>query len=260
MLHVSDRLKNSYASIFQAMAPHSPITEVPQTADIWVRDFMPIRNTKDKWTLFRYYPRYLQNPTYKDLISDNQQICQSLHIDFQYVELIVDGGSVVYKGNTYFISDRVLKDNRNLSKSHIKALLENALETDRVIFLPEAKNDFTGHLDGVLTFINQDTILLNDYREQEYKTQISQVLLENGFQIELLPYNPYKNTSYQSAAGIYVNYIETIDKLIVPIFQQNEDELAIQQLEALFPHKTVITILCNDLAKEGGLLHCVTWD
>lgn len=259
MLYHSGLFKEKYPNIFHEMNKQAVIKEIPNTKDIWIRDFMPIKNTTNEWVLFRYFPKYLRNAKFSSFITDNRRICGELNIEYTYSKIILDGGSVVYKNNLYFVSERILLDNPSINKTHIIKTLEDILKTDKIILLPEAPNDFTGHLDGVLSILDNKTILLNDYKV-EYSDSIYKILKAHHFNIELIPYNPYSNKTYQSAKGIYINYIEKNNLLLVPIFNQVEDDLAIKKLSELFPQKCIIPILCNDLAKEGGLLHCISWD
>lgn len=120
-------------------------------------------------------------------------------------------------------------------------------------------NDFTGHLDGVMTVLNDKTILINNF-QNPYKDQINCILKKHKFNIEILPYNPYGNKTYQSAKGIYINYLKTDKLIFAPIFHQHEDELVLSKLQSLYPSFCIIPILCTGLAKAGGLLHCVSWE
>ena len=258
MLYLSSLFQERYPKIFLGIAKHIPTQQIPNTKDIWLRDFMPIKNTSNEWVLFRYYPKYLRNKKYQSLISDNQNICNKLNIQYMQSSIILDGGSVVHKNNIYFVSERVLQDNPKLSKVDVLSALEHTFKTDHIILIPEAPNDFTGHLDGVLSILNAQTILVNNYLD-DYSKLLHKRLNTYHFNIEQLPYNPYSNKTYQSAQGIYINFIETDSLLIVPIFNQKEDESALLKLSQCFPKLSIIPILCNDLAKEGGLLHCISW-
>ena len=62
-----------------------------------------------------------------------------------------------------------------------------------------------------------------------------------------------------SAIGIYVNYLEVNNLIVLPIFNREEDEHAIEILQKAFPSKQIEIIDYNDIAKEGGLLNCTTW-
>ena len=62
-----------------------------------------------------------------------------------------------------------------------------------------------------------------------------------------------------SAIGIYVNYLEVNDLIVVPEFGFKEDKEAVAVLQKAFPDKQIETINYNDIALEGGLLNCTTW-
>lgn len=215
--------------------------------------------TNNEWILFKYFPKYLKNPKFRSLICDNQNICKELGIKYSYINLILDGGSVVYQDDLYFVSERILSDNHTLSKTQIIKNLEEIFKTEKIILIPEMSNDFTGHLDGVMTILDYRTILINNF-QNPYKDQINSILQKNKFNIEILSYNPYSNKTYHSAKGIYINYIKTDKLIFAPIFKQNEDELVLSKLQLLYPSLFLIPILCSDLAKAGGLLHCVSWE
>ncbi|OYD45432.1 hypothetical protein CHU00_12365 [Sphingobacterium cellulitidis] len=258
MIFVSSLLKDKYSSIFNDLKKNVQVKEIPNTKDIWIRDFMPIWSNNNSWVLFQYFPKYLRNPKFQNLISDNRSICNQLGIDYQYSEIILDGGSVVYFKDIFLVSDRIYQDNPSLSKQQIRTSLENLFHSDKIIIVPAIDHDFTGHLDGILTIIDSNLVLINDFQEEEYKNQLIK-LISPIFDIEFLPYNPYKNRTYQSAKGVYMNFIETTDFVLVPVFKQIEDELAIDKLNALYSKKTIVPINCNELAIEGGLLHCISW-
>ena len=62
-----------------------------------------------------------------------------------------------------------------------------------------------------------------------------------------------------SAIGIYVNYLEVNDLIVLPVFGRDEDSQVINILKEAFPSRTIETINYNEVAQEGGLLNCSTW-
>ena len=59
--------------------------------------------------------------------------------------------------------------------------------------------------------------------------------------------------------GIYVNYLEVDNLIVIPVFGRDEDMQAIDVIKQAFPEKDIETIDYNDVAQEGGLLNCTTW-
>lgn len=259
MLYVSSLLKTRYPEIVTSFRDHVDVTDIFSTKDIWIRDFMPIRNAEGDWVLFRYFPKYLENPKFKKLRSENVHVCDNLGLEFIYCSLVLDGGSVVYNDDIYFISERVFKDNSELSNCQIFDKLRTVLCSDNLVFLLEAPNDFTGHLDGILSILDRKTVLVNEFNDR-YGECVIILWRQHKLSIELPPYNVENNNTYQSGKGIYVDYVETENYLFVPIFNQPEDDSALSKLSTLFSNKDIVPINCRGLAKEGGLLHCVTWE
>lgn len=259
MLYISTLFRTRYESIYKELLQHIEMGELQNTNDIWARDFMPIKSTSGKWILFRYFPQYLKDPRQHHLISDNQRVCDHLALEYQYSELILDGGSVVYCGTTYFVSERVLTDNHKWTRAAIEQELKTLFETDNVYLLPPAPDDFTGHLDGVIAFVDENTLLLSDFQD-DYGQTIAAILNSLDKTVHLLPYNPYQNRTLQSAKGVYINYVKSGKHILLPVFKLPEDEKAIDILTTSFPNHNIIPIYCNTLATQGGLLHCISWE
>ena len=75
-----------------------------------------------------------------------------------------------------------------------------------------------------------------------------------------IPYFENKDREHPiSAVGIYVNYLEVNDLIVMPVFDREEDARAMKIIQKAFPDKQIETINYNDIAKEGGLLNCTTW-
>ncbi|MBA3675052.1 MAG: agmatine deiminase family protein [Chitinophagaceae bacterium] len=48
--------------------------------------------------------------------------------------------------------------------------------------------------------------------------------------------------------------------IIIPIYDKKEDAQVVKQFEILFPSYTIRTIDCNEIAIEGGILNCISWN
>ena len=72
----------------------------------------------------------------------------------------------------------------------------------------------------------------------------------------------YKDSKHPDhAIGVYVNYLEVDNLIVLPIFETegNMDATAIATFKQIFPNKIIETINYNDVALEGGVLNCTTW-
>ena len=48
--------------------------------------------------------------------------------------------------------------------------------------------------------------------------------------------------------------------LIIPTFGIKEDDIAVKQLETIFAGQKIATIESNEIANDGGILNCITWN
>lgn len=124
------------------------------------------------------------------------------------------------------------------------------------------RRDFTGHADGMVRFVDEKTILANDYSNENKKFYDAfEIALHNtGLEVVRLPYNVYANPSNDHANGDYINYLQMENVIFVPVFDLPEDDEAIRIIESCFPDQKVIRIESNELADHGGILNCISWN
>ncbi len=236
------------------------------TRDIWCRDYMPVRTASGRLVQFRYEPSYLKgNPAWEQSRTDPAEVCRLNGITPDTLSAInLDGGNVLLCGGRAVISDRVFSENPHRDRDDLLAELARLLEAE-IIIIPSLRDDMTGHADGMVRFIDPRTLLGND-RAAEYKywTQaLSKTLSRHALAYEDIPFFcGYKDATHPDhAIGVYVNYLEVGNLMIVPLFgvPGNKDAEALARLRALFPDRTIETIDYNDIALQGGLLNCTTW-
>lgn len=236
------------------------------TRDIWCRNYMPVRTASGRLVQFRYEPSYLKgNPAWEQSRTDPAEVCRLNGITPDTLSAInLDGGNVLLCGGRAVISDRVFSENPHRDRDDLLAELARLLEAE-IIIIPSLRDDMTGHADGMVRFIDPRTLLGND-RAAEYKywTQaLSKTLSRHALAYEDIPFFcGYKDAARPDhAIGVYVNYLEVGNLMIVPVFgvPGNKDAEALARLRALFPDRTIETIDYNDIALQGGLLNCTTW-
>ena len=136
------------------------------TKDIWVVDFMPVQISKDKFVQFTYNPDYLQPKKYQKTISNVDNICEAINLTTTKLKLVVDGGNVSRSTDKVIMCDKVFHENKNISEKDLIKQLKVLFQVDKLFFVPWDINDFTGHVDGMVRFIDSDTVLINDYSKE----------------------------------------------------------------------------------------------
>jgi agmatine deiminase len=230
------------------------------TRDIWAVDYMPIQVALNKFVLFQYEPDYLQSPKYISTQTDPNEVCKDIQLNPIRSNLILDGGNVIKGKKWAIVTDKVFKENPSMRQAHLVEQLEELLEV-KVIIIPREPYDFTGHADGMVRYYDEQTLLINDYQDHlsvSYKLRLKKALADQGFKLIEIPYAP-DPSNFISANGVYINFLEMQNFIMIPTFRKLEDDKAIRVFEKLFPDRTIETIYASDISQDGGVLHCISW-
>ena len=254
-----------------------PYGLVEGTKDIWVRDFMPVQirekmnadtESKKPFSLkFRYWPDYLVHG-FKKLITEDD-VCDNLPFLNERVrsDIILDGGNVVAARDKVILTNKVFKENRQCSRKELAQQIQDLFGVSECIFIPADPYDEMGHSDGVVRFIDDTSVLMNDYSkvDRAYGQRVRKVLEDHNLRIHEIPYfvdsmsESLRENEISSAVGNYVNYLRLEQLVLVPQYGPEEYSHPVEVLQELIPGVPIIPIECTDLARDGGILNCVTW-
>jgi len=289
LLEKTPKYQKDFETIKEVLYKHKVAYELIEgTKDIWARDYMPITNSKGALIQCRYEPSYLKNHLHlqtnpDEVRIDGKRVCET------GLSVNLDGGNYVRKGKKVIISDRVFSENVKedySEKNNVRAASLNKvfapLDSDRkrklvrdlerfleveVIIIPaiNAAYDMTGHSDGYVRFVNENLVLVNEFENEfQYfvKVCIQAFKKHNLDYIEMPTFYHDDKEHPNSAMGCYVNYLELDDLIIFPIFGIKPvlDDRALRLIKRVFPHKTIEPIIINDIAKQGGLMNCISWE
>jgi agmatine deiminase len=59
-------------------------------------------------------------------------------------------------------------------------------------------------------------------------------------------------------AATYVNFYLCNRGAIVPTFEDQHDQFALETLQKLLPHRKVVGVLAREILLGGGNIHCIT--
>lgn len=235
---------------------------LPNTKDVWAVDYMPIQIEQNKFVRFTYNPPYLQTKQSLKTISDTDEICKVIDIETIKSDIIIDGGNITKYTDVVIMTDRIFIDNPNTERKKLIKQLEEFFQIDKLLFIPEQPQDFTGHSDGMIRFVDNQNVIINDYsKEKPEFSRAFEIALHNaGLNYEKIPYNVYENPSNDYANGDYINYLEMENIIIVPTFNLKEDDVVVRQFEQIFSSNKIVTIDGNEIANDGGIINCITWN
>lgn len=226
--------------------------------DIWARDYMPVKTKSGKYISFRYEPSYLKG--YEIQRTDyRKDIAPHFNLPITYSNINLDGGNVVFSPSRSkaVITDRVFSENpAYYDKKTLLTELEKLLEAE-IIIIPSLKSDMTGHADGVVRFVNENTVIGNaSPYKNGYEQKVNGALNKHG--ISVLDF-PYFDSDGKSAVGSYLNFLETEKQIFLPVFGDAQDEAAVKCAKEVFD-KEIIPVNINGIAEEGGVLNCISWE
>lgn len=264
-VYVSALLKNQFPKTFTTLSEILTkhligFAELPFTNDIWCRDYMPFQISEKRFVQFRYEPSYFTKEDDQNKTKPFQAYAR-LGIAPESPNIILDGGNIIKSKNRIIMTDFILKDNPGIQTDRLAVLMG----VSDIIIVPHEPYDITGHADGMIRFVDENTVLLNDYsmHSKSFRQKMRVALKRANFGAIELPYVPSNiknNEGMYSAKGNYANFLQVKNLIIVPKYGIPEDTAALQIIKKAFNTSKVIGIDCCKLAHRGGVLNCVTWN
>jgi agmatine deiminase len=246
----------------QALGDRLPASQlIPgDVADVWVRDFGPVPAVGDL-VQFVYRPAYHQRRFADRVRTSWEQWRAEAGIAARRVDLVLDGGNVVYdRMGSVIITERVLSDNPGRSREAIRHQLLCEAGFARVAIVPEGPREKTGHADGLVSWLAPNVVGIARL-EEPYRRRISQSLLEQLPSLRLveLPNAPSGATwqGWESCRGIYANSLVTRNAHYVPQFGLDEDRRALA-IYGEHADRPVVAVKAGDEVELGGTIRCLT--
>jgi agmatine deiminase len=252
------------------------------TNDAWCRDHGPTFLVRDReggrdlavvdWIFNSWGGKY---PPF-DLDDEVPlRIAEFLNVPCFRPGMVMEGGALDTDGSGGLLTTEscLLNPNRNpqMSRAEIEAHLHDYLGVDRILWLGSgiAGDDTDGHVDDLARFVAADTIVTVDEPDPADENHL--LLADNlrrlysmrsrdgrPFVLVKLPMPPPLFVQGQRVPCSYANFYIANHAVLVPIFDCDADEVALEILRPLFPGRSVVGIRCRDLVWGLGALHCVT--
>ncbi len=190
---------------------------------------------------------------------------------------VLEGGSIDSNGAGTIMTTRqcLLNPNRNpaMTTEEIEQALCRNFQVERIFWLSEGMimgDDTDGHIDMLARFTGPGTILhsiCDDSNDPHYlPLKRMQAELENfrspagqAFQLKALPV-PAAIVDEQGhrLPASYANFLIINGAVLVPVYDDPHDEIAMNVLQSCFPSRTILPIDARPAIRQGGSLHCLT--
>jgi agmatine/peptidylarginine deiminase len=185
-------------------------------------------------------------------------------LTFKSSALLNDGGNLVddYAGNAV-LSTKFLRDNR-LSEDAARANLRE-LGLVNIAFIEADEQGGLEHADGVVAFVDTNTLIINSYPQDAAYARALRTDLERGLPGVAIheivaPYDgsAVYDARFGSACGLYTNALVTPSRIYLPQFGIPEDAVALQQVRAA-TRREIVPVRSDRVCRMGGGVRCMSW-
>jgi agmatine deiminase len=191
--------------------------------------------------------------------------------------VILEGGSIDVTGlGTLLTTEECLQSkiqerNPGFAKNDYEEVFHDYLGVTNVIWLKNgiAGDDTHGHVDDLSRFVDPTTVVTI---VEENKSDANYSALQENFallksakdqggkllRVETLPMPAPIFFDNQRLPASYANFYIANKVVLVPVFNDPNDRIALNTLAKLFPGREIVPIYCRDLVLGLGTIHCMT--
>ncbi|MCR5389809.1 MAG: agmatine deiminase [Lachnospiraceae bacterium] len=222
-----------------------------------------------------------------------QKICELEGVSrYRTDDFVLEGGSIHADGEGTLLTTEMclLSKGRNpgMSKEQIEDKLKEYLNIEKIIWIKDGidPQETNGHVDMVACFVRPGEVAciwtddpnhpFYDVCQSAYKT-LSGATDAKGRKLKVWKLTMTKNPVYQQGAetidqsastvprkngeicdASYMNFLIVNGGVIVPQYGDENDALALKQIQEMFPDRKVVGVNSTEIIYGGGNIHCVT--
>jgi len=192
-------------------------------------------------------------------------------------QVVLEGGSIDVNGQGSLLTTEecllstVQQRNPGMKRKDYEKLFAEYLGTGNVIWLGSgiAGDDTHGHVDDIARFVAPDTVvtaLESDPKDPNYQPlrdnmrRLREATDQDGKPLSIieLPMPAPILFEKRRLPASYANFYIANGVVLVPVFNDPNDRVALDILADLFPDREVVGIYSGDLIWGFGALHCMT--
>ena len=264
------------------------------TDRVWMRDYGPIFLRRDSrkgdlpavaataWR-FNAWAKY---DDWKLDAPAGAEIARRLHLSLWQPEVKVDGEArrIVLEGGSIDVNGRgtlitteecllsdVQQRNPGVSREELETIVADYLGIEKVIWLERgiAGDDTHGHVDDITRFVGPRTVVTayeSDPVDPNYEPlhdnfrwlKKSTDQAGKSLKVVRLPMPAPVYFEGQRLPASYANFYIANKLVLVPVFGDRNDRVALDTLAEVFFEREIVPIYCRDFIWGLGALHCMT--
>jgi agmatine deiminase len=191
--------------------------------------------------------------------------------------VVLEGGSIDVNGQGTLLTTeecllgKVQQRNPGMKRADYEKIFAAHLGIERVLWLASgvAGDDTHGHVDDITRFVGPDTVVTavesrpddpnyEPLRENMRRLRAATDREGRALAIVELPMPAPVWFAGRRLPASYANFYIANGLVLVPVFNDPNDRVALDILADLFPEREVVGIYCGDLIWGFGAIHCMT--
>jgi agmatine deiminase len=192
-------------------------------------------------------------------------------------KVVLEGGSIDVNGRGTLITteecllSRVQQRNPGMKRRDYEKIFAEYLGVRNVIWLDSGVvgDDTHGHVDDITRFVSPDTVVTcvdSDPSSENYEAlrenirRLRDASTEDGSPLATIDL-PMPGPVYFEGRRLpasYANFYIANGVVLVPVFNDPNDRIALDILADIFPDREIVGIYCGDLIWGFGAIHCMT--
>ncbi|WP_371193938.1 agmatine deiminase family protein [Glaciecola sp. SC05] len=188
-------------------------------------------------------------------------------------DIVLEGGAIEIDQNNILMSTSSClfnpKRNGDMTNEQYHGIFEQYLGARQINIFANGHligDDTDGHIDTLARFTPLRSIVMQsafnrpDDPHFEGLNALKNELQDafQGYPIFELPLPDMRNSDGERLPASYANFLICNESVLAPVYQQAEDQLAVEILQKAFPNHKIIAIDCSTIVQQYGSLHCIT--
>ena len=222
------------------------------------------------------YSNYRQDEKIGALMANATQ-SQEIRPEHNSTRVVLEGGSIDVNGQGTLLTteecllSKVQQRNPGVSRKDYEQLFADYLGAPHVIWLGNgiSGDDTHGHVDDLTRFVVPDTVVTvieSNRKDANYKPlrdnlrRLKSATDQNGKPLNIveLPMPSPLIFDQRRLPASYANFYIANGIVLVPVFNDPNDRIALNTLASLFPTREIVPIYSGDLVWGLGTMHCMT--
>jgi agmatine deiminase len=191
--------------------------------------------------------------------------------------VVLEGGSIDVNGHGTLLTteecllNKVQQRNPTMKRKDYEKLFADHLGIRRVIWLGSgvAGDDTHGHVDDITRFVSPDTVVTaieSDPDDPNYEPlrdnirRLREATNQDGRTLSIVEIPMPGPVVFEGRRlpASYANFYIANGLVLVPVFNDPNDRVALEILADLFPDREIVGIYSGDLIWGFGAMHCMT--